>query len=690
MSRTLPPKTVNLRTSKESELHNVVLVYFVSPVISDDDSETDLDSQTRSESESDSISESGSEQRSSTKRPRMESRCEADETNKQARMRRPRMIVYAVLLVAAKTFGWKRSRLIRSQNYIVDALLPTTQKRRSEDPFTDFTWLCDLDEKKGLDIGTTYRNDKQAQSFAHFIAQQSRDEMSERLRSTPFLSIISDGTQDHAFMEQEIIFLRSARAGKVLVDFISVENVEKADATGIHNALHASMTSVGLEKEMWTKKLVGFGSDGAPVMTGKNRGVIAKLKNDQPLVQGIHCHAHRLVLAFKDTLKKQPLHDKVSSLLLGLYYFYQKSSLNRSMLKRAFNALGMKPIMPTRVGGTRWVSHTLRALENLWKAYPAIVTHLQQLPTQANASAEAVGKSRGYLKLLLNQDVMMYAHFETDVISILTKLSVFMQREKCIVSDIMMKVHTTTEVLRKYKTWDGAVLRKFMPGTTLHDHDLTTAAKPAFHSARVSTIDKLSDCLQRRFDDAQTNILEATQMANFTLWPETNVEGFGDEHVVTLVTHFSSIMEEAGFCPSEVEQEWDMLKAVIYRSCKDVAELTWEGVNRRHLADHQNILALVDIILSLPAHSADAERGFSEMKLVKTDWRSKLGNDILTDLLHISFHTASIADFDPTAAIHLWNSSGTRARRPEFVEFENSKDTDSDMSEDAFSDVAEL
>ena len=57
MSRTLPPKTVNLRTSKESELHNVVLVYFVSPVISDDDSETDLDSQTRSESESSSISE---------------------------------------------------------------------------------------------------------------------------------------------------------------------------------------------------------------------------------------------------------------------------------------------------------------------------------------------------------------------------------------------------------------------------------------------------------------------------------------------------------------------------------------------------------------------------------------------------------------------------------------------------------
>ena len=146
------------------------------------------------------------------------------------------------------------------------------------------------------------------------------------------------------------MFLRSASVGKVLVDFTSVENVEKADATGIRNALHVSMTSVGFEKEVeWTKKLFGFGSDRALVTTGKNGGVIAKLKNTQPLVQGIHCHAYRLELAFKDALKKQPLRNKVSSLLLVLYYFYLKSSLNRSMLKWTFDGLDVKPIMPTRV-----------------------------------------------------------------------------------------------------------------------------------------------------------------------------------------------------------------------------------------------------------------------------------------------------------------------------------------------------
>ena len=70
----------------------------------------------------------------------------------------------------------------------------------------------------------------------HVTTQQSRDEMSERLKATPFILLISDGRQDQAFMEQEVMFMHSAKAGRVTVDFICVEHVEKAGATGIYNA----------------------------------------------------------------------------------------------------------------------------------------------------------------------------------------------------------------------------------------------------------------------------------------------------------------------------------------------------------------------------------------------------------------------------------------------------------------------
>ena len=38
-------------------------------------------------------------------------------------------------------------------------------------------------------------------------------------------------------MEQEIVYVNSAKVGKVYVDFVSVENTEKIDVTGTFNAL---------------------------------------------------------------------------------------------------------------------------------------------------------------------------------------------------------------------------------------------------------------------------------------------------------------------------------------------------------------------------------------------------------------------------------------------------------------------
>ena len=53
---------------------------------------------------------------------------------------------------------------------------------------------------------------------------------------------------------------------------------EKADATGILNALKHAVESIGLEWEEFLKELVALGSDGASVMMGMRKGVAALLK----------------------------------------------------------------------------------------------------------------------------------------------------------------------------------------------------------------------------------------------------------------------------------------------------------------------------------------------------------------------------------------------------------------------------
>ena len=78
-------------------------------------------------------------------------------------------------------------------------------------------------------------------------------------------------------------------------------------------------------------------------------------------------------------MKKVPMAEKVLTLLTGLYYMYRNSPLNRTNLKNAFRCLSINIKLPTRAGGTRWVGHILRALEQFLDGYPAFRLHLEQL-----------------------------------------------------------------------------------------------------------------------------------------------------------------------------------------------------------------------------------------------------------------------------------------------------------------------
>jgi hypothetical protein len=55
-------------------------------------------------------------------------------------------------------------------------------------------------------------------------------------------------------------------------------------------------------------KMVGIGTDGASVMTGKRNGVVVKLKEHSPSLVGAHCAALRTALATSQAAKY--VHEK--------------------------------------------------------------------------------------------------------------------------------------------------------------------------------------------------------------------------------------------------------------------------------------------------------------------------------------------------------------------------------------------
>ena len=132
-------------------------------------------------------------------------------------------------------------------------------------------------------------------------------------------------------------------------NFICCCQVECGIAEGIVYAIKKVMETV-IDWDQCIAKLMVLGSDGAAVMLGKNNGVITLLQAQQSSMIVVHCSGHRFELAYKESIKKFLLAEKVVTLLTGLFYIYKNSALNRTS-KNAYKCLGLKMLLPTGLRG---------------------------------------------------------------------------------------------------------------------------------------------------------------------------------------------------------------------------------------------------------------------------------------------------------------------------------------------------
>ena len=67
---------------------------------------------------------------------------------------------------------------------------------KREMPFTTFPHLCKLEMKHGVELGNTYIYDKAFKTFLMSIAGQLKHELSSKLQSSKFISVMADSACD--------------------------------------------------------------------------------------------------------------------------------------------------------------------------------------------------------------------------------------------------------------------------------------------------------------------------------------------------------------------------------------------------------------------------------------------------------------------------------------------------------------
>ena len=73
-----------------------------------------------------------------------------------------------------------------------------------------------------------------------------------------------------------------------------------------------------------------------------------------------------------------------------------------------------------------------------------------------------------------------------------------------------------------------------------------------------------------------------------------------------------------------------------------------------------NILGLIELLFCLPMSNGHMERVFSQLKVIKTNRRTCLGEDRLDSLLRIATTGPPLSDWDASPTVQLWWSDKRR------------------------------
>ena len=93
---------------------------------------------------------------------------------------------------------------------------------------------------------------------------------------------------------------------------------------------------------------------------------------------------------------------------------------------------------------------------------------------------------------------------------------------------------------------------------------------------------------------------------------------------------------------------------------QDTNTVWWKLFNSTSAKKWGNILGLVELLFSLPMSNGHVERVFSQLKVIKTNRRSCLGEDRLDGLLRIATTAPPLSLWDASHSVKLWWSDKKR------------------------------
>ncbi|XP_071146049.1 zinc finger protein 862-like [Mytilus edulis] len=479
-------------------------------------------------------------------------------------------------------------------------------------------------------------------------------------------------------------------SNEVNTDFLFIcnllENSDSANSQTLFDVLCMKLN----ELQMDVKKISGLCTDGASVMVGKKDGLASKLKKENSSLIAVHCICHRLALACTDTNVKLKSIGNVEQIMLQLWKLFHYSPKKMALfLKHLQNYRNL--IINTSIEEkcckilkkackTRWLSFDA-SIQAVWEELVPVVQTL-------SAISESDATAYGLLKRMNCTIFVGIVYILKEILPVLARVSKIFQRGYFNFSSIQPTLECAQGELQHIS--DNLTPIKNLEKDIQSDGrlgllalELKDGTKTNLQHTLENYVQSLIDNISKRFPDVA--ILSALGIFNPVIIPDkksTEFMNYGASSIETIFAHFYSNDEDITI--DECLAEWNLLKYHLIKMKPDIpsqceldsqlrTSTEWclrQIVLKRHEYKHvcPHLANIAEIVLTVPVSNAWPERGCSKVKIIKTDLRNRLKNDVLNGLMMISINGPQTCSHECDKVVNdsvkLWLGEKNRRKLP--------------------------
>ena len=491
--------------------------------------------------------------------------------------------------------------------------------------------------------------------------------LTKELQRSPFLTIMVDETTDAANGEQTVIIIRWVGEDlQVHEEFIGLYSVAQTDA----GTITAVITDVFTRLNLPLCKLRGQCYDGASNMSGKRTGVAKRIQELEPRAVYTHCYGHALNLAASDMLKQcAVLKDAMSTsheAIKLIKYSPRREGIFRRVKENIpgdSGRIGVRTMCPTR-----WTIKA-DALGSIITNYPALqstwdeaenVVHDTKMKARIHGVSAQMKMFRYLYGIVLGELLLKHPdnlsrtlqHKSLSAAEGQQVASMTVQTLKGIRSDQHFDLFWTKVTSKAVDVSEPALPRRrkqparFDDG--LSEGDFPETAKDLHRQQYFEANDIIVACIQDRFDQPGYTVLRTLESL---ITKACKKEDYDDDLDVICRTYQSDFDKEQ--LRVQLQLLGDNFDVVTPGGSLNIFQVKdyFMALSHGQRLLMSQVVALLPIILVIPATNATSDRSFSALRRLKSYLRTTMLQERLNYLMLLHVHKERTDALDMQAVL---------------------------------------